>query len=189
LKYNWHCIYDNQLYTQDDFAKLPSKSAKLQPPVEGPSKTLYSLVSLTRDLNPVQQPGFLLVDSRGTKLTFMSPQFLVLKKLLWEYDLAELLKNMLDLVRQNSHFEFLEYFPRFTQLYEKVRKNSNSHNFFSGLGVLFGLLKAPGGNLFGIERQRKTSFRNFRELFRWRVAVQAFSFARRASGRCSPLLC
>lgn len=84
--------------------------------------------NLAKELDPIQCEGFIIYD-RVSKFRLFIPshQFLLLQKLekentaFWSADSRTNDRLMTDLIRMNSHTQFLQFFPQWAQLYQKIK--------------------------------------------------------------------
>ncbi len=68
-------------------------------------------------INPMEQEGFVVMDSNFNRVKIKSPQYVALHHMKDGFGS----RRMIELVRTNEGAEFLSYFPEFTDLYTEVK--------------------------------------------------------------------
>lgn len=87
-----------------------------------PLKTLDDVIGAARQLNPMQQEGFVVVDKNFNRVKVKSPQYVAIHHL--KDQLTE--HGILDIIKINEGSEFLVYFPEMHQLYNSLLERFNN---------------------------------------------------------------
>eukprot|EP01130_Rhizamoeba_saxonica_P009648 TRINITY_DN3933_c0_g2_i2.p1 TRINITY_DN3933_c0_g2~~TRINITY_DN3933_c0_g2_i2.p1 ORF type:complete len:248 (+),score=38.44 TRINITY_DN3933_c0_g2_i2:422-1165(+) len=95
-KYQWDCV--------ENYESIPANN-------------IGQIVQAARNLDPTVSPGYLVKDNENNRMTVMSPQYSCLKKLLWEHRFQNKELLMLEIIRTNTHVQFMEQFSSWSELY------------------------------------------------------------------------
>lgn len=91
-------------------------------PVEDENPVRYfSSFEGTRNLNPLEQEGFVVVDEKGNRLKIKSPQYVALHHLV--KSISE--RKLLELIRHGESEEVLSYFPELKKEHDKIKSKFN----------------------------------------------------------------
>ena len=82
---------------------------------------LDDVLYAARQLNPMEQEGFVVVDRSFNRIKIKSPQYVAIHHL--KDKLTE--KGILDIIKSNEGSEFLTYFPEMKNLYQGVLERFN----------------------------------------------------------------
>lgn len=80
-----------------------------------PLQNWEQIIEASTNLNPMQNEGFVVVDSQFNRVKVKSPQYVALAHM--KDGFSD--RRMIELVRTNESSEFLNYFPEFKELYDK----------------------------------------------------------------------
>lgn len=146
--------------------------------------SLSILVDKSITLNPVHSAGFICCDDRWERLTVESPQWNALRTLTrenqsaWKADRNTNERLVVEIIRTNSHLDFLSVFPEWKEYFEELKEQY--YNFLDiVVDTYHKLTKIEDPKVYAKEAKK---FPFYGHLFEWKadgVAVDnkfAFSF-------------
>jgi len=110
-------IRSNLNYTEVNVNKLSHEYLVFPPPKTWPMHSIGSVMSAAKELNPMQQEGFVVVDGNFNRIKVKSPQYVLIHHMKDNFST----RRMIDLIKLGEVHEFLSYFPEYMGLYNKVK--------------------------------------------------------------------
>ena len=86
-------------------------------PMGWPGCKVEELIAGLDTMNPIEQEGYVVVDSNFNRVKMKCPQYVALHHIASSMST----RRMLDIIRTNENEEFLAYFPEWKDLYRKVK--------------------------------------------------------------------
>jgi hypothetical protein len=83
-----------------------------------PLNTLESVIESAKQLNPINNEGFVIVDKDFNRIKMKSPQYVMLHHL--KEGMSK--DKLLTIIKTNEYEEFLVYFPEYKEIYNKLKE-------------------------------------------------------------------
>ncbi len=82
-----------------------------------PLKSLKEIIAMTNELDPMDSEGYIICDADFNRIKVKSPQYVAVSHLKTGFST----RRMLEIVATNEGEEFLNYYPEWRNLYQKIR--------------------------------------------------------------------